>query len=298
MQKGEEVTPVTPASPDAAGQPQPLVPASAPSQGASGANPAVEPGLTAQGAPRPPHPSTTGQTQPSEEKTELQQKLADLRDLEKVSNKLAELETFTWTTAEQSVLNLQIVLRRKYEGAVLAASVATEEATGVGDTARKAVYAAIVVALVGWFVVVVCVTWLTLNPDPLPFPPIQSVWPALAATSGAVLLLIGIATLTFRFARISHDRAMLHHAEAHQTRRLETAVRLMMIEERFSKTFALKVLNEPGARSVEKAGKPETISALPDVPSGMVEVVKKAVEGLTEVSKHLVELVGALREKK
>jgi hypothetical protein len=76
--------------------------------------------LAAQGVlqpDQPPNPPSSGQVQPPGDKTELQTRLAEIRELEKVSNKLAELETFTWTTAEQSVLNLQIVLRRKYEGA-------------------------------------------------------------------------------------------------------------------------------------------------------------------------------------
>jgi hypothetical protein len=232
-------------------------------------------------------------------KTDLHGKLADLRAMEKagaepevIGQVLAELETMTWSAEDPSVLNLLIVLRRKYEGCVEAANKATTSAVEVAGSGRFAVSAAIIVALVGWAVVIASVIYLALSKSP--FPSIQTVWPALAATSGAVLLLIGVATLAFRYAQRSHDRAMLHHADARRTRRLETAVRMVMVEGLGAdpvKAFAARLLEDP---SYSRSDKPDEISSLPE---GVGSALEKVAGDLGGAVKDLASLANAVRGK-
>jgi hypothetical protein len=210
-----------------------------------------------------------------------------------ISRTLSELENLTGQAVTPRVLNLQIILRRTYDGSMQAAEATTSTANDVATSARWALRLAMLIAGFGWLASVGCVVVGVVNSR---VPGIREIWPALAATSGAVLLLIGIATLAFRFAQRSHDRARCHHDDAIRTRRLDTAIRLlMMIEARAdsgtddkSKTdaglrkFAMKLVES----SATKAGADE-ISA---VPEGVTKIGEKVIDNAAEVSKQILGL--------
>lgn len=225
--------------------------------------------------------------QPAAEGNAKQQQQDELQRNEqraKIQQTLAQLETLTWAAeSDRNVLNLQILLRRKYEGAMNAGDVATGAATTVSTQGTSTLRTAVCIAIAGWLASVVCVLVLVFRPTTGGV--IAQVWPALVATSGAVLLLVGIATLVLRFAQRTHERARSHYDEAAQTRRLEAAVRLILIgnakETGELHAFANKLVESGHVSSAPH----DELSPLPE---GVVGVVKTAVDKIADLAKSVM----------
>lgn len=212
---------------------------------------------------------------------------AELRN--DIDGALGNLESLTGQASTPRVLNLQIILRRMYDDSIKSGVVTTSTADEVARTARNVLRFAVAIAFCGWLTAVLCV--LGIIPKVLHTSGrIHEIWPALVATSGTVLLLIGIATLAYRFAQRSHDRARCHHDDAIRARRIDAAIRLlMMIEVRTGgitaetdaglRAFAMRLLDSASTRRDA-----DEISALPD---SATKIAEKVVEGATDVAKGL-----------
>lgn len=212
---------------------------------------------------------------------------------DEIEETLAELESLTWRSLPRGA-NLEIVLRRSYEETVRAAKAATVRADRLGDRGSNTLLAAVVIAILGWLSTVACVVggtfWNAKTPG------IKEIWPALAATSGAVFLLLGIATLAFKFAQRSHERATNHHSDAISTREVETAVRLIMMTSDLEfdggmsavRDFSYKMLEASRSRAKTTTA-PVEISPLPDgTAPAVAKIFERAVEGITAVAKDAI----------
>lgn len=223
------------------------------------------------------------QGKPAQRKQQDEQNRQD--QVAKIERTLAQLETQTWTAeSDRNVLNLQILLRRKYEGAMSAGEVATKTAATISDQGTSTLRTAVIIALLGWFATVVSVVVHVFLPDT--GGSIKDIWPALVATSGAVLLLVGIATLVLRFGQRTHGRARSHYDEAARTRRLEAAIRLLLIGNTKDTTkdlhvFATNLIVDPATPSTPH----DDLSPLPE---GVVGVLKTAVEKIGEIAKSVL----------
>lgn len=242
------------------------------------------------GPPKEGPPEKKDPSQPGDATTLMHEQLQTLR---KLTATLGELETSTWSAETPRQLNLQIVLRRTYETNIAAAHEATANGNEIASAGRNALRFAIGVAFLGWLGTIFCVVWHTVKGDTFVA---TSLWPGLVATSGAVLLLVGIATITFRVAQRAHDRSMSHHESANRTRKLEAAVRLLTAFEGSATTakatqeFATKMLEGQAPTAPTR----EEISALPEAVSA---IVNKGLETVTTATKELGEIARAVNGK-
>jgi hypothetical protein len=256
-------------------------------------------------APTPaPKKPTEPEPKPPGDDAELRTEVDKLADLSRkdaspketaaeVRETLASLETLSWKAASNRTLNLQVVLRRSYEDAVTAAGAATGSTAGVTKTASATLIAAVCIAVLGWLTTVTCVIAHTVFPN-AGAPSIRELWPALAATSGAVLLLVGIATLAYRFASRTHGRAMSHFADARETRRTEAAVGLMLMIE-----SEIKPENADGLRAfAAKLLEQRPVSAPPidpisAVPAEATKLAEKALDTVQATAEKVLAVVKA-----
>lgn len=184
------------------------------------------------------------------------------------------LEELSWEADANvwQMRNLAWALRSKRAESRLLSIDAQDQATDVAATARRYVLIAVSMLLVGWATFYVLVAFLDRHLD----------WTMLVATSGAVLLLLGCATLLFRVAR-DHDRRGRRYAEdVEYTRRLEVAVRVALAcgdtdKEPVSKALAALAVQLAAPPPKAPPDEVEQLHAIPEVLSEASAIVAKAV---------------------
>ena len=191
-----------------------------------------------------------------------------------LENLLAE-ESLTWKTEGDRTRSLFYLFRAKHEEARVYANTENTVAHRLASRATVILYVVLVLLLLAYGAIVYAI--LTKK---------EVDWHLLAATSGTILLSIGIATLVYRVSERFSKRAQCYTDDADETRRVEAAVRLTLLagDDKAAPSmhaFAMRLLDRekrPADPTPELSAVPELVKEVAEATTKLVASVKSKPE--------------------